>query len=172
MIAANLPDLIVFDLAGTTVRDEGQVPAAFTEALESQGIALTPDQLLDVRGSSKKSAIQSLVPERPRSRPSRRRGLHVLPEQSVPPAWRWGSLIGARRRGPFSWLRARGVRIALNTGFDRVITELLLRALGWMSGVADAVVCAEDVRHGRPAPDSARRVRTFLTMSRSCPRFL
>ena len=40
------------------------------------------------------------------------------------------------------WLREAGVQVALNTGFDREITDLLLDALRWRSGVVDAVVCA------------------------------
>jgi phosphonatase-like hydrolase len=52
----------------------------------------------------------------------------------------------------FDWLRRRNVRIALNTGFDRTITGLLLDALGWREGVVDAVVCGDEVRQGRPAP--------------------
>lgn len=37
--------LVVFDLAGTTIEDAGQVPAAFTEVLGSHGIEITADQL-------------------------------------------------------------------------------------------------------------------------------
>lgn len=153
MNTANLPALVVFDLGGTTVGDEGQVPAAFAEALESHGIALTPDQLLNVRGSSKRSAIQTLVPEGP---------VHARRVEEVYAAFQNGLCRRYRDGGvspvpgaetTFSWLRARGVRIALNTGFDRVITELLLRALDWANGVADEVICAEDVLRGRPAPD-------------------
>jgi phosphonatase-like hydrolase len=40
----------------------------------------------------------------------------------------------------------------LNTGFDRGITTLLVSALGWHDRV-DAVICGDDVRRGRPAPD-------------------
>src|SRR5204863_8616858 len=56
----------------------------------------------------------------------------------------------------FAWLRARGIRFVLNTGFDRDTTRLLLEALGWLDGVADAVICVDDVAHGRPAPDLIR----------------
>ena len=58
----------------------------------------------------------------------------------------------------FRWLRANGVKVALTTGFDRLTLELVLRILGWEEGVVDAAVCAEDVAHGRPAPDMIRRV--------------
>jgi phosphonatase-like hydrolase len=50
-------------------------------------------------------------------------------------------------------LRDRGVKVALTTGFDRVILESLISALGWEGdAVADTVVCGSDVPAGRPAP--------------------
>lgn len=42
--------------------------------------------------------------------------------------------------------------MALNTGFDRDTTRLLLAALGWDAGSVDAVVCGDEVPQGRPAP--------------------
>ena len=49
-------------------------------------------------------------------------------------------------------LRAQGIKVALNTGFDRETAMLLLDALGWSEGVVDAVVCGNEVPQGRPAP--------------------
>ena len=51
----------------------------------------------------------------------------------------------------FAWLRGRGIKLALNTGFDRDITTLLIDALGWRD-MAEAVICNDDVSQGRPAP--------------------
>ena len=65
MSHSDLPALVVFDLAGTTVRDDGQVPSAFTAALAEHGIHVTPEQIAGVRGSSKKEAIRSFVPPGP-----------------------------------------------------------------------------------------------------------
>src|SRR4051794_32039431 len=55
--------LVIFDVAGTTVLDRGEVPAAFTAALAGQGIHVTPEALTAVRGASKRQAIRSLIPE-------------------------------------------------------------------------------------------------------------
>jgi phosphonatase-like hydrolase len=52
----------------------------------------------------------------------------------------------------FAALRSRGIKVALNTGFDRTITELILRTVGWDRDTVDAVVCGDDVAAGRPAP--------------------
>lgn len=58
-------ELVVFDIAGTTVEARGQVPAAFKAAFDAHGIAVTPDQLNGVRGSSKRQAVRQPVPNGP-----------------------------------------------------------------------------------------------------------
>jgi phosphonatase-like hydrolase len=52
----------------------------------------------------------------------------------------------------FEWLRGKNIKIALNTGFDRPTADLIIDAVGWRSGVVDAVICGDDVALGRPAP--------------------
>lgn len=145
-------ELVVFDLAGTTVKDGAQVTDSFTEALAEHGIRVTAGQLRGVRGASKRQAVLSFVPDGPGRA---RRGELIYESFCARLARRYREggvepVEGAEE--VFSWLRARGVRVALNTGFDRPITELLLSALGWREGAFDAVVCGDDVRAGRPAP--------------------
>lgn len=153
MSAPELPSLVVFDLAGTTVRDDGQVPAAFAAALVEHGIHVTPEQIAGVRGSSKKEAIRSFFPEG--SEHGRRAEAAYSSFQTVlRTRYENGGVSAIDGAGDtFAWLRARRVCIAFNTGFDRTITTLLLQGLGWSSGFADAVVCGDDVTRGRPSPD-------------------
>lgn len=152
MSHSDLPALVVFDLAGTTVRDDGQVPAAFTTALAEHGIQVTPEQIAGVRGSSKKEAIRSFVPPGPRHE-TRVEDAYTAFQADLSRRYGHGGVSAVSgAEATFAWLRTRQVRIALNTGFDRTITDLLLSALGW-SRVADAVVCGDDVPRGRPAPD-------------------
>jgi phosphonatase-like hydrolase len=145
-------ELVIFDLAGTTVEDHGQVPEAFTAALAEQGIEVTPDQVKNVRGSSKRQALLSLIPAGPEKA---RLADQAYVSFQAHLAQRYASegvraIPGAELA--FGSLRERGVRVALNTGFDREMTGLLLGALGWAEGVVDAVVCGDDVTRGRPAP--------------------
>lgn len=152
MSLADLPRLVVFDLAGTTVRDDGQVPAALASALYAQGIVVTPEQIVGVRGASKKDAIGRFVPEGA-DHPRRVEEAYRAFQEHLSRLYGGGGacpIEGAE--AAFAWLRGREVRIAFNTGFDRLITDLLLSALRW-SGLADAVVCGDDVPRGRPAPD-------------------
>jgi phosphonatase-like hydrolase len=145
-------ELVVMDMAGTTVHDGGEVPAAFRSALAAHGVAVTDDELAGVRGASKREVIRTLVTRhQPDALPSLAE--EVYAEFRAALSERYGAGVRAVEGAEdvFDWLRRRGVRIALNTGFDRVITDLLLDALGWRDAV-DAVVCGDEVREGRPAP--------------------
>jgi phosphonatase-like hydrolase len=150
--AGAFPSLVIFDLAGTTVRDSGQVPAALAEALTRSGISITSEQLVNVRGASKKEAIRTFIPDGP-GQAQRVEEAYSSFQRGLARRYRGGvtAVEGAERT--FDWLRARGVRIAFNTGFDRMITDLLLAALAWSRDIASTVVCGDDVARGRPAPD-------------------
>jgi phosphonatase-like hydrolase len=144
--------LVCFDMAGTTVVDDGQVPQAFTAALAEHGIAIGEGDIRNVRGASKRQAILDLLPEGPDRAAKAERALATFREQLA------ALYRGTVREIPgaaevFRWLRARGVRVALNTGFDRETAQMLLGELGWKDGAVDAVVCGDDVARGRPAPD-------------------
>ncbi len=144
-------DLVVFDVAGTTVEDLGQVPAAFKAAFEAHGITLTPDQLSLVRGWSKRQAVRQLVP----AGSDREHLAGVVYDSFCERLTRMFQEQGVRPLpgvlDVFGWLKQNGVRLALNTGFDRRITERLISTLGWAHEV-DAISCGDDVREGRPAP--------------------
>lgn len=148
---ANLPRLVIFDMAGTTVVDQGEVPAAFTAALAAEGIAVTAEQVNAVRGASKRQAVLNLMPEGPNHQ-ERAEAAYIEFKRDLARRFREGVKAMPGAAETFAWLRARGVRVALNTGFDREITDLLISALGWETDVVDCVVCGDEVRRGRPAP--------------------
>ena len=150
--------LVVFDLAGTTVEDTGQVPAAFTAALRSQEIEITSDALRELRGASKREVIRHFV-----ERQSGRTAADVLSNTELIYNSFRNTLAELYERDgvrevagateTFRWLQQRGVKVALNTGFDRTITELLLHKMQWDEDLVSAVICGDDVAQGRPAPD-------------------
>lgn len=144
--------LVVFDMAGTTVKDQGQVAGAFTAALAEHDIAVTSEQLSRVRGSSKRQAVLHFIPEGP-DRARRAEMAYASFREHLAQRYRIEGVEPiADAERVFQWLRGQGVRVALNTGFDRDITGLLLNALNWGEGIVDAVVCGDDVKQGRPAP--------------------
>jgi len=150
-------DLVVFDMAGTTVHDAGQVPDAFRFALHAHGIEVSDEDLRSLRGASKRQAIRSFVQRRfsgggVEVDQKADRIFDAFRQRLAENYSRGGaqSIPGAVQT--FTWLHARGIKVALNTGFDRTLTDLLLRAIGWDRHTVDAVVCGDDVSQGRPAP--------------------
>ncbi len=145
-------ELVIFDMAGTTVEDQGQVPDAFAAALAEHGIEVTPEQVKAVRGASKRQAILNLIPAGPkRARLADKAYASFLKHLAQSYASKGVRAIPGAEQA-FRTLRERDVRVALNTGFERETAGLLLRALGWADGVVDAVVCGDEVKQGRPAP--------------------
>jgi len=144
-------ELVVCDMAGTTVRDAGQVPRAFTEALAAHGIPVTPQAINSLRGASKRLAILSLVPEG-EGREARAATVYATFVQKLAEVFSGTVEPVPGAADAIAALRRAGTQVALNTGFDRETTDLLLDALGWRQGVVDAVVCGDEVAQGRPAP--------------------
>lgn len=146
--------LVVFDMAGTTIEDSGQVPEAFTTVLRKHGIEITDDALRAVRGASKRDAIRHFVSQHHTAR------VDALTDEIFNDFRDY--LSGLFKAGgvkpvagaadTFKWLRGRGIKIALNTGFDRLTADLIVDAVGWKTGVADTILCGDDVAQGRPAP--------------------
>ena len=146
-----LPALVIFDMAGTTVEDRGQVPMTFKETLARHGVMVTHEQITGIRCASKREAIRSLLPPAHADRAERVYGefRDALAQRYLREGVR--SIPGADEA--FATLRKAGVKVALSTGFDRDIADLLLSALGWTRNTVDIVVCGDDVSNGRPAPD-------------------
>lgn len=150
-------ELVVFDLAGTTIADAGEVPEAFTAALQAHGLTVASEALQAVRGASKREVIKHFVESQ-------------FPGETANIIARTGKIFTAFRqrlteiytsRGvkeipgtteTFDWLRRHNIKIALNTGFDRELTQLLLQFMKWDKDFVQAVVCSDDVAQGRPAP--------------------
>ena len=145
-------ELVIFDMAGTTIEDRGQVPDAFTAALAEHGVNATREQVKGVRGASKREALLRLIPAGPQQTQRAEAAYASFREHLARRYESEGVRAIPGAASAFQSLRERGVRVALNTGFDRETTALLLSALGWGDGMVDAIVCGDDVRQGRPAP--------------------
>ncbi len=171
-------DLAVFDLAGTTVFDEGDVVAhALRSALIDEAqLETTIEQINRVMGIAKPLAIASLL-----------RDAERIADQPDPADQAQAAALVARihqrfvrgmidhyRQSPsvcempgatqtFQRLRSNGIKVALNTGFSRDITDTILNRLGWSERIViDASITSDEVPEGRPAPFMIHRLMERL----------
>lgn len=150
-------ELAVLDMAGTTIQDRGEVPAAFDAALATRGIQITPAQLVNVRGAAKRTAIRTLLAEQMGADDPTLDAQTASTYAAFSEFLRAGFAVNGVALMPgteqaLQDLRRRGIKIALNTGFDRDMVAAILTYLPLERGAIDAVVCGDDVSLGRPAP--------------------
>jgi phosphoglycolate phosphatase len=146
--------LACLDMAGTTVRDDGLVDAAFTQALALVGVAAgTPRfeaaqaYVLETMGQSKADVFGALLSPEEAVRATR---AFAAAYESMVAEGGASAMPGAAEL--FAELRARGVSVALTTGFAPSTRDALLGALGW-GDLIDLALSPADVGRGRPAPD-------------------
>jgi phosphonatase-like hydrolase len=146
-------DLAVFDVAGTTVRDERFVGLAFQNALAKFGHEVEMERLDAVMGLAKPVAIGIVLDKDPESDEVMEifEAFRVEMVRFYREDDRVEPIPGAME--VFQFLRENGVRVALDTGFDREITDIILGRLGWDETVLDGSITSDEVKQGRPQPD-------------------
>ncbi|WP_328910336.1 phosphonatase-like hydrolase [Streptomyces sp. NBC_00234] len=149
-------DLIVLDMAGTTVADGGLVEQAFAAAAKRLGVepgsAEHAEKLAHVRatmGESKISVFRHLFGDEDRAQQA-----NTAFEEA------YGDLVdgglvapvpGAREA--IEELKAAGRTVVLSTGFARPTQDAILGALGWQDLAALTLCPADAGGRGRPYPD-------------------
>jgi len=139
-------------MAGTTVREDGVVESSFRSAIEMIGAPLPHDfraRFTAVRGAAKIDMFSALL-DGDMNRAAKADSLFREVLADAIRGGAVGALPGATEA--ITRLREAGVKVALITGFDGTIRDLLIESLGW-SESTDVVLSASDVRRGRPAPD-------------------
>ena len=150
--------LVVFDMAGTTVDEGNVVYKTLKQVLNKQGGDFSLETVLEQGGGKeKRQAIEDLL-------------------RSVVPASELGQRVDTAfadfkerlaaayadlqvkpcpgTEDLFAFLRKQDIRIVLNTGYNEVTAQSLVDKLGWVAGQDyDLLVTADMVANSRPAPD-------------------
>ncbi len=142
------------DMAGTTVRDDGAVDAAFASALAAVGVTEHSARFREARvvvhetmGQSKSEVFARLLSPDDAE----------VATTAFADAYESIVAAGDVREVPGALdvlraLRSRGVRVCLTTGFAPSTRDALLDALHWHDEI-DLALSPADVGRGRPAPD-------------------
>lgn len=165
--------LAVFDMAGTTVHDENNVAKAFQQALNRHGYpSVSLREANEKMGYSKPQAIRELLE------------IHEPNPQSITPelidlihAEFVQGMLDFYSNDPsirpvedaeqvFKALKDMGIFVALDTGFSRDITDIILKRIGWDDfSLVQATAASDEVKHGRPFPDMIQKIMIELGVS-------
>jgi phosphoglycolate phosphatase len=146
--------LVVLDMAGTTVRDDGVVDEAFAAALSSVGVAPESPQFESAQvyvrhtmGQSKADVFAALLEPAEAAQATE---AFARAYEDIVAAGRVEPMAGALE--VFDALRAHDVKICLTTGFAPSTRDSLITSLGWHERV-DLALSPADSGRGRPHPD-------------------
>ena len=148
-------ELVVLDMAGTTVLDDGVVEQAFGRAAERTGVAerMPWDEALDyVRVTMGQSKIDVFTHLAGGDRAAAEGATaafegayaEIVAEQGVT------EIPGAA--DAIQGLKDAGLKVVLTTGFAPVTRDALIDGLGWHE-LVDLALSPVDAGRGRPAPD-------------------
>jgi phosphonatase-like hydrolase len=152
--------LVVFDLAGTTVKDNKDVHRVLQHTLAKHDVQISIDDANDVMGIPKPVAIRSLLEKRHKgSGKITTQWVDEIHKQFVGEmVWFYETSPGVEEKEgvshTFRELKKRGVKIALDTGFSRLIVNPILKRMSWLKDdLIDCSVTSDEVLRGRPFPD-------------------
>ncbi len=144
-------ELICFDMAGTTVNDDGLVLEAFRRTIDELGVAgddaaRAEAYVIETMGQSKIEVFTVLFDERAVG------ANEAFERHFVTAAHEVGVSEVPGARATIEALKRRGIAVALTTGFSPATREALIALLGW-SDLVTLRVSPADAGRGRPAPD-------------------
>ena len=154
-LSNNHIQVVVVDMAGTTVADDGLVVGSFEAAATAAGLPEGGAErerarryVLDTMGQSKIAVFRTLFGAEELAQ--RANAAFESAYEAAIDNGRARPIDGAA--DAITRLRDAGVRVALTTGFSGATQGKLLAALGWQS-LADLVLAPGDGVRGRPYPD-------------------
>jgi len=154
-----LYDLIVFDLAGTTVYDRDDVTYCLRQTLKiREGLDISLKEANTLLGRAKDVGLAEVLTNHGKPYQAtdshiqdlladfeERMIKHYLTDPSVK------ELSDASR--VFAELKSLGVKIGVDTGFSVKVTAALIDRMGWeKAGLLDSWTSCDQVKKGRPAP--------------------
>lgn len=175
--------LVVFDIAGTTLKDNNNVNDCFRKAFEAFSFYPTKDQVNAVMGWRKPDAISAILSEisivnSPKIQDKMKeeylkhmtKDIHDQFVKLMIDYYQNSSEVGEIEgtSETFNKLHSLDIKVALDTGFSRDITNAILKNTQWVdNGLVDFTITADEVLNGRPAPDMINAIASHFNLNTS-----
>ena len=162
--------LMVCDMAGTVINEGGVVYKTLYNTLKNNDVPVKDTEIADWHGLQKEEVIDDMVDkyltldrssETARKLTKIKKTCYKEFEENLNEAY-FGEhskieLIDPNLPTFFNRLRFNGVKIALNTGYNRTLQQDIINHLQ-MKDYIDDFISSEDVKMGRPAPHMIHRL--------------
>jgi phosphonatase-like hydrolase len=165
-------ELVVFDMAGTTVKDKNYVGIAFQNAMAEYGYPVAIENINPIMGYEKPLAIKMMLdkyePNRLKITAKLINSIHSEFVNSMLKFYETSDDIVPLPHVEETFLRLReaGIKVALDTGFSRDIADVIIGRLGWEEKI-DFLVASDEVEQGRPYPDMIEKIKAALDIRSS-----
>jgi phosphonatase-like hydrolase len=150
--------MIVFDMAGTTINEGNVVYKTVQKVVNDKGYDCSLEEVLFLgAGKEKLDAITDILKSKKPGQEIENEALHLFQVFKVCLEETYKSM--AIQAFPdvvkvFGELKRKNIKVVLNTGYDYATATSLLDKIEWVLGREyDALITADDVENGRPAPD-------------------
>jgi phosphonatase-like hydrolase len=148
--------LAVFDIAGTTLADDNAVATAFAKAFETFGYTIAEEDIKPLMGYKKTVAIQIMLEKMGVEMDEALvDDIHSEFETGMVDHYEYSPDVRAMpgAENVMLYLKEKGIKIALNTGFSKVIADTILSRMQWIEkGLVDDYIASDEVEEGRPQP--------------------
>ena len=161
-------ELAVFDMAGTVVNENNVVYKSVQKAINKKGYDFTLEFVLEHgAGKEKHQAIKDILKADNNSISEPSEPIFEDFKQLLDEAYHDLKVISFDGvEEVLTKLKSQHIKIALNTGYNRAIAELLLQKMNWTKGNQyDTLVTADDVLEGRPHPAMIIKAMQVLEVS-------
>ncbi len=169
MRSAKGVQLVVCDMAGTTVRDEHEVESCFTRAAMETSLEMTDEEILAVQGWSKRHVFEVFWERQVGSKNSDWKNKvdhsYAAFREILEQHYLNSPVLPTRGCLDFlAFMKEKKIPVALTTGFYRKVTNIILDKMGWLQDLDDnytgnaqslisASIASDEVGQGRPQPD-------------------
>lgn len=146
--------LAVFDMAGTTIMDNGFVANAFRNAFIKNGYHISLEDTHPYMGVKKIVAVQMMLEELGAANPeTEAEDIHSDFVAEMVDFYEYDLSVKQfdDTEQVFQNLKEHGVRIVLNTGFPKVIADAIVKRFQWIEkNLVDDYIASDEVDRGRP----------------------
>jgi phosphonatase-like hydrolase len=148
--------LVIFDLGGTTIVDDGAINGIFVEVAAEHRLPTDERSIEAVDGLAKKEAFLELAikvhPDWPEAAETLASEASEVYETRLEDHYQREPIqLVQGTAEAIRYLRQRGIQVAITTGFWRKLLDLILGKVA-LDGMLDSSVATDEITRGKPAP--------------------